>query len=492
MRHFYASLKIKVIIWLGIVFSLPSFSAEILIQTGDSSTSSTGFWNRATGASMPLGSNQGMYATVGGAIENYRFETQIPQTTSYTLQVYNTCYSPRSHQVTQYLEFGNTTETFVTDQDCQTDPFVGQWRTLGTYRFEENEIVAFTITTEGSNNRYVGATAIRYLYDEVTEPAENQPPQLQLSSNSISVNANELITLTASAFDPEEGDLSSQIQWSSPLFSTTGAEFSTRVGTESFVVNVSVSDNQNVSAIETVQVQVNNVASVNRKFSFGCELGSISSLNLTTYNAIALPNVGAMCDRYTAQLTNNDNNRTLFYNGEQGRIDGVVARYPLEAILRNVGIAPVNQPSQPHVVAQSAYNFVGLHIHHIDYNQIDSAHLVVGQRGATQNTIEGKQTVSGTSYVNDIGHNQLPNGRADIRLVIDSGGVVTAYWQEPNLSGNPALDNWTLYRNTGALPGSNPNWGSSGQVIVGIITYAYYQNGLPFWGVADQLEINEE
>ena len=162
--------------------------------------------------------------------------------------------------------------------------------------------------------------------------------------------------------------------------------------------------------------------------------------------------------------------------------------FPFEAILRNVGTAPVNQPLQAHVsVSPDAFNFVGLHIHHLDYNNINSAHMVVGQRGSVLNTIEGKKTVNGVSAVNDAGNNILPNGRADIRLNVDANGHITAYWQLPNLSGDPANDNWTAYRGTGELPSSNPQWGTGNQVIVGIITYAFYSRGLPFWGVAGPL-----
>ncbi|NVJ60259.1 MAG: hypothetical protein HWE27_07715 [Gammaproteobacteria bacterium] len=468
-----------------------SHAAELVIQTGDPGTSSTGYWASATGASMPIGSNRGLYAVVGGAVETYRFETVIPETTDYTLQVYNTCYSPRSHQVTQTLEYTQGSEAFVTDQDCQTDPFVGNWRTLGTYSFQQNETVAFTISSEGSNNSYVGASAIRYVYNETSEPDDNQPPSLQVSESQLIVNANDTITVTASASDTEDGNLSNQIQWQSPVLSTTGTDFIVNVGTSSFSIIVSVTDAEGLTASTEIPVTVNNPQSTFRRFEFGCTLGEVTSLGLNTYNEAALPNVGAMCDRYTAQLTNNDNNRTLFYNAEQGRLDGVVARFPLEATLRNVGISPVNQPLQPHVVNQSAYNFVGLQIHNINFDSLNSAHLVVGQRGTTQNTIEGKKTLNGVSRVNDIGHNQLPNGRADIRLSIDSAGHVTAYWQVPNLSGDPANDNWNLYLGTGELPGTDPNWGNGNQVIIGIVTYAYYSNGLPFWGVADRLEVKE-
>jgi len=39
-----------------------AFSAEIVISTGDSGTSSTGRWSAASGASMPYAGNRGVYA----------------------------------------------------------------------------------------------------------------------------------------------------------------------------------------------------------------------------------------------------------------------------------------------------------------------------------------------------------------------------------------------------------------------------------------------
>lgn len=474
--------------------SLPTQAAEIRLETGDPGTSSTGIWRNASGATMPLDGNRGLYAIVGGEVETYRFDVTLPETTDYTLQIFNTCYSPRSSQVTHWLDTGLGRETFVLDQDCRSDPYVGQWRTLGTYAWNANDNVQLTITTEGSNQSYVGVTAIRYLYnDEVPPepPTENQPPALVLSASQVTVQAGGILALSASANDAEDGDLSSQVQWQTPSATGNGANFSVIAGNDDFSVTVSVVDSAGLSVSQQIPVTVVAAQARNRRFEFACVTGELTPLNLSAFNAAALPHVGAMCGRYTAQLTNNDSNQTLFYHQDQGRLDGIVATYPLDAILRNVGIAPVDQPLQAQVTPQSAYNFVGLQIHHSDFNSVNSAHMVVGQRGTIQNTIEGKTTVNGMSRVNDIGHQQLVNGRADIRIQIDASGQVSAYWQAPNLSGDSSQDAWIPYRGTGILPGSTPDWGPSRQVLVGIITYAYYSNGLPFWGVADTLEIIE-
>ena len=469
-----------------------SFAATLLIEVGDPGTSSTGVWRNATGASMPLGTNRGLYAVVGGGIETYRFETRLPETAEYTLQIYNTCYSPRSSQVTQFFDSSQGRHTFITDQDCQSDPFVGQWRTLGQFTLQADEEVIFTLTSEGSNQSYVGITAIRYLYNESPEPPEeDSPPMLSVSESQLSLLPGETFVLTATATDVEDGDISAQIQWQSPVQSSTGRQFEALASDQSFSISVSVTDSAGQRVTLDIPVEVRTPENNVRRFDFGCTISTLNPLNLNTYNASALPDVGAMCDRYTAQVLNNESNQTLFYHQDQGRLDGVVARFPLDAVLRNVGIAPINQPLDAKVSEQAAYLFSGLQIHHRDFNSVNSAHLVVGQRGTTRNTIEGKTTLNGRSQVNDIGANQLRNGRADIRLQIDAEGRVTAYWQEPNLIGDPAKDAWVPYRGTGVLPGGHPDWGEGRQVIVGIITYAYYSNGLPFWGVADRLEIIE-
>ncbi|RYZ91826.1 MAG: hypothetical protein EOO68_23525 [Moraxellaceae bacterium] len=120
----------------------------------------------------------------------------------------------------------------------------------------------------------------------------------------------------------------------------------------------------------------------------------------------------------------------------------------------------------------------------------NSAHVVVGQRGGTHNTIEGKQTFNAGSQQDDIGNQAVPNGRADIRIVGNANRTLTVYWQ-PHNAGTP--DNWIAYdapgsgRTPGQLNGQTPNWGNS--VYIGLITYAYGYAGVPFSGIVDSLEI---
>ncbi|MCG8669452.1 MAG: hypothetical protein MI867_08555 [Pseudomonadales bacterium] len=467
-----------------------ALAADITIHTGDPGTSSTGYWYSATAATMPVEGNRGMYSSVSSTVNTYTFQAVMPETNDYTIEVYNTCYSPRSTQVQHTISSDSRSASHTLNQDCQTDPYVGQWRTLDEMSFSAGESVSVTISTEGSNNRYVGAAAVRFTYDESSAQINN-PPNLSVSTTNITVNRGDVINLSASAIDAEDGDISSSVRWYSSLQQSIGSTYSVTAQSEDFVIQAYVTDSGGLeSDTARISVTVNNPASSMLSFDFNCVLVPlINSSGLQNYNASALPDVGSMCGRYTAQVNDNSGDKTLFFNGAQGRLDGVTVSYPFEAVLRNVGIAPVDQPTQPHVVSGSAYNFVGLHVHHVDFNNINSSHLVVGQRGNTINTIEGKMTRYGNSNQNDAGHNVLPNGRADLRLTMDADGNILAFWQLPNLSQDPAEDNWIPYGGDGRLPGTNPEWGNSGQVIVGIITYAYSEAGVPFWGVAEHLEI---
>jgi hypothetical protein len=132
-------------------------------------------------------------------------------------------------------------------------------------------------------------------------------------------------------------------------------------------------------------------------------------------------------------------------------------------------------------------------VHDFDLNSVNSSHVVVGHRGDTGFTIEGKNTVNGNSSVNDNGENSAPLGRADIRVVGNSDRSLTVYWQTPNLAHLTQQDTWILYGPTwmtqpdGTLPGTTPTYGNS--VYVGLITYAFSNTGVPFVGTCDSIEI---
>ena len=458
-------------------------AAEIVVQAGGTGTAQTGSWSSATDATMPYNGNLGVY-TQAGNTATYTFAPTFPQTTTYAVEVYNSCYSPRSHIVTHVINHAGGSATHIIEQDCAVDPYRGQWRPLGSYTFNAGNTGGLTIYSAGSNNSYVGATAVRFIYT----PSSNPPPTITPSTTSMNVNEGQVVALSATANDVQDGNLTSAIQWQALGQTGTGPTFSVTAGAVNFVVTLSVTDSQGASSTASVTVNVTpNTPPPTQSQFFGFDCENLEALTgFTTNNASALPNVGKRCGRYTAELLSNDNDVTLHYNTSQGRFDGVLATFPFTAIVRNVGVAPLGQPDVAHEV-QYAYNFAGIQIHNSDFNNLNSAHVVVGMRSGTTTTIEGKLTRDGVSTPTDIGQNQLPKGRADIRVVGAANGTLTVYWQQPNLTGNSNNDNWIPYDGTGNLPGALPVWGQS--VYIGLITYAYGTSGVPFMGLADSLEI---
>lgn len=479
---------------LGLALSLSlssSFAAEVIVVAGNANTSSTGQWNYASSATMPYEGNRGMYASISSGISTYTFTPVLPQTTDYTVEVYNSCYSPRSNYVIHTISHAGGSIDHVIEQNCQLDSHVGQWRTLGTYSFEAGNLGSLTIDTTGSNNSYVGATAVRFVYNSVDESL-NSTPDLQPITNSMTVNEGQVIDVSANATDLEDGNISDNIQWSALQSQSTGANFSVTASSSDFSIDLLVTDSGGITVTKNIQVHViPDQPASSIVYDFSCQNLEALPTNFFTNQANSLPEVGMKCGRYTAELTDNSNNKTLHYNGAQGRFDGVLVEFPFKVIARNIGVAPMNEPTNNHVLSGSAYMFAGMQVHHTNFNQYDSAHLVVGQRGNTRNTIEGKTTLSGNSSVNDIGAEQLPNGRADLMIEGLANGQLLAYWQLPNTSGELANDDWQLYNGTGQLPGTLPAWDSN-QVYVGLITYAYGDAGIPFMGVSDSLSVETQ
>ncbi|MFK7812788.1 MAG: hypothetical protein AB8B59_09860 [Maribacter sp.] len=216
--------------------------------------------------------------------------------------------------------------------------------------------------------------------------------------------------------------------------------------------------------------------------------GTGSLVDYVTNNESALPAVSRADGRYRAELTNNSSNVTLHFNQEQGRIDAKLVTFPFEFIARNIGIGTLEDSQSAPTSSNNPFSFAGIQVHVEDFNSINSSHVVVGHRGSTGFTIEGKNTPNGNSAVNDIGENMVPDGRADIRVVGNEDRTLTVYWQLPNLNYQADADNWTLYRGAGNLPGSTPDYGAS--VYVGLITYAYGSQGVPFVGTCDAIQIN--
>lgn len=213
--------------------------------------------------------------------------------------------------------------------------------------------------------------------------------------------------------------------------------------------------------------------------------GSGPLLGYTTARAEALPGVARVEGRYRAELLDNSANKTLHFNADQGRLDAKPLRFPFEVIVRNVGIGQIEDSQSPPRPAD-AFVFAGLQVHAPDLETPESAHLVVGHRGRTLFTVEGKNTRGGRSGVTDEGAGVAPDGRADLRIVGLEDRSLRAYWQLPNSQPGSQPDAWRAYGGDGRLPGRAPRFPD--WVYVGLITYAQGEAGLPFVGTADSIE----
>ncbi|WP_271766744.1 cadherin repeat domain-containing protein [Aquimarina algiphila] len=255
---------------------------------------------------------------------------------------------------------------------------------------------------------------------------------------------------------------------------------------QTHTIKVAVSDGTNtVSATITINVtEVIENSSLSDDFK-----GNGPLLNYITNNESALPDVTRTDGRYRANLVNNQDNITLHFNNDQGRLDAKKVKFPFEYIARNIGIGTQEDSQTAPSSNGNSYLFCGVQVHTLSLNQANSSHVVVGHRGNASFTIEGKNTLDGNSSVNDIGANTIPQGRADIRIVGNQDNTLTVYWQLPNTTQNPQNDSWTLYNAIGELPGTAPSYSS--EVYIGLITYAFHSTGVPFVGTCDAIQGKE-
>ncbi len=210
-------------------------------------------------------------------------------------------------------------------------------------------------------------------------------------------------------------------------------------------------------------------------------------IDYITNNESALPDIKRKDGRYRANLVDNENNKTLHYHESQGRLDAKKMKFPFEFIARNIGIGTQQNSQIAPTNNRNPYLFCGVQVHVLNFEIASSSHVVIGHRGPTGFTIEGKNTVNGVSSVNDIGANTAPDARADIRIIGHEDRTLTIYWQLPNLT--EENDSWVLYNGTGNLPGEAPNY--ENEVYIGLITYAFHSTGLPFVGTCDAIEGKE-
>ena len=207
-----------------------------------------------------------------------------------------------------------------------------------------------------------------------------------------------------------------------------------------------------------------------------------------TTNNPEVVKVSAKDGRYFAPIYDNSNEKTLHFNQYQGRLDAQLISFPFTLIARNIGIGTLENSQEMPAIDGAPYIFAGVQVHTKALEERNSAHVVVGHRGQTYNTVEGKHTVNGKSWVTDVGVNKALHGRADLMIQGLPDKTLRVFWQPATTDSGPRTkDRWIAYAGHGKLPGESPVF--TEEVYVGLITYAFQDQGLPFVGTADQFQI---
>ncbi len=232
----------------------PAPVVEFIVDTNETGTSQVGNWNNS-GGSDHYGAGS-LYATVGGTVDRYRFTPDLPQTSSYEVYVWNSCYSNRAVNVKHIIQHAGGLTTIEVDQDCDTGVY-GQWNLLGTFAFDAGNTGYLEITDEGivpPSTTYMGADAARF----VQVGPVNSLPVITLSTTSAGLTDGDQITLTATATDSEDGDLSALISWQDDLsgLGTTGNSFTFVPSVGVHTVTASVTDSNNGAGSATATITV--------------------------------------------------------------------------------------------------------------------------------------------------------------------------------------------------------------------------------------------
>lgn len=221
---------------------------------------------------------------------------------------------------------------------------------------------------------------------------------------------------------------------------------------------------------------------------------------METENGSVLPTVGVRNGAYYADVFNNPNNQIAFWNNLRGRRDGALFNLPVQVTAEGIGISEYQDETTPRAFQNGSYAQCGIQVASADSTQDAYWQMAVGIRGSVPLTIEGKRTEepygssggNGSSNVTDAGPN-VHTGFVDIRITVNADGTHYAEWKPWGSGPN----DWQAYQAVnsslpaGTLASGSPDFGSSGQARVSIVTVEWEEDGTPFTGVCRSLTVEE-
>ncbi|GEM_PF-1389699 len=220
-------------------------SRDRFIDNGDTETSSTGNW----GARNSVNAWQGDFSRGNqSATRTYRWSPQLGREGTYEVYVRWPSVGGRSANVPFTIAHAAGLETLTVDQTVGAN----QWRLLGTYTFNRGSTGYVEISAE--NGRAI-ADAVWFKW------VDTQSPEVVIDSSGAAplITVGDPLSLTASAVDPQQGDLSSGLIWSSDRDGSlgTGASISLVVLSEGVhVISASVTDADGITGVASHVVHV--------------------------------------------------------------------------------------------------------------------------------------------------------------------------------------------------------------------------------------------
>lgn len=153
----------------------------IIVDNRDSGATTTAGWRRATSATDHYQVDS-LYAETGRDLDSARFSPDFPGPDRYRVDVWNSCYAPRSSTVHHEVRHASGTDTFLVDQHPATG-VCGDWYTLGDFFFAAGQSGYVEVSdSDLAAGNYIGADAVRFTRFSTTDDEEPAPVSSQSSA----------------------------------------------------------------------------------------------------------------------------------------------------------------------------------------------------------------------------------------------------------------------------------------------------------------------